>query len=131
MTRINLVHPKELHNKHLMAEYYELPRVFTAVRKAVEKNKSPSDYSHLTEFRFGAGHVTFFYTRLNFLQTRFSLLVHELLSRNYKINRFEIVDRSIPKEWYGIWFPLEADIELSRQRLLTRLEQMGVTHEML
>lgn len=34
MTRINLIPPSELHYKHLVAEYRELPRVFGLVRRA-------------------------------------------------------------------------------------------------
>lgn len=44
MTRINLVHVKELADQHLMAEYRELPRVFGAVRKHVQDGKRVSDF---------------------------------------------------------------------------------------
>jgi deoxyribonuclease (pyrimidine dimer) len=124
MTRINLIHPSSLHPKHLQGEYYELPRIFSSVRKAIERDRKPSDYVHLTEYRMGSGHVTFFYTRLNFLQTRFALLVNELLARNININRYAISDPAIPYEWYGVWSPSAADIELSRQRINSRLLTM-------
>ncbi|QIG67968.1 bifunctional endonuclease V/N-glycosylase UV enzyme protein [Rhizobium phage RHph_Y68] len=124
MTRINLIPPSNLHPKHLQGEYYELPRVLSSVRKAIERGRQPSDYAHLTEYRMGSGHVTFFYTRLDFLQVRFSLLVNELLSRGIKINRYNLVDYVIPKEWYGIWTPSDAEIEISRQRINSRLLTM-------
>ncbi|AKE44740.1 endonuclease V N-glycosylase UV repair enzyme [Sinorhizobium phage phiM9] len=126
MTRINLVPPSELHDKHLRAEYFELPRVFTAVGKLVLKGRTPQHYAHFKEYRFGHGHVSFFYTRLNFLQTRFSLLVHELISRGVNVNRYSIVNSEIPFEWYGVWTPTQQDIDLSRSRINERLEQMGV-----
>lgn len=125
MTRINLVPPQELHDKHLVAEYFELPRVFTAVKKKVDKGKTPSDYSHLTEFRFGAGHVTFFYTRLEFLSVRYRILVHEMVKRNFNVKRLSVINPDIPIEWYGMWTPTDRDIELSRDRINERLKQMG------
>ncbi|QIG73809.1 endonuclease V N-glycosylase UV repair enzyme [Rhizobium phage RHph_N34] len=124
MTRINLIPPSKLHPKHLQGEYYELPRILSGVRKAIERGRQPSDYAHLTEYRMGPGHVTFFYTRLNFLQTRFSLLVNELYRRNVKINRLTLVDHNIPIEWYGVWTPTQTDIEISRQRINNRLLTM-------
>ncbi|QNH71477.1 endonuclease V N-glycosylase UV repair enzyme [Rhizobium phage AF3] len=124
MTRINLIPPKQLHPKHLQGEYFELPRVFTAVKKAVDKNRKPEEFAHLAEYRMGAGHVQFFYTRLHFLEQRFKLLVHELFQRNVNINRFHLTDFHIPVEWFGQWTPSETEIEISRQRINARLLTM-------
>ena len=66
MTRINLVHPSELHRKHLVAEFRELPRVFSLARKAqydMHKRSQPNEYT------LGKGHVIFWYTRLQYRQT--------------------------------------------------------------
>ena len=61
MTRINVVPPAELCNKHLLAEYRELPRVF-GLAKPVDD--APSAYV------LGKGHVRFFYDKLGYLAKR-------------------------------------------------------------
>lgn len=55
MTRINCVPVEELTDKHLLAEYRELPRIFNLAR-AVED--AP------TEYVLGTGHMKFFYDKL-------------------------------------------------------------------
>ncbi|QIG69599.1 bifunctional endonuclease V/N-glycosylase UV enzyme protein [Rhizobium phage RHph_I46] len=124
MTRINLIPPSKLHPKHLQGEYYELPRILSGVRKAIERGRQPSDYAHLTEYRMGPGHVTFFYTRLHFLEQRFKLLISELFRRNVRINRVHLSDYHVPIEWFGTWTPSDAEIEISRQRINNRLLTM-------
>lgn len=74
MTRINLVPPEELHRLHLIAEYRELPRVFSLAREGVE---IPETYT------FGHGHVKFFYNKLWFITLRHRLLVLEMERRGY------------------------------------------------
>ena len=83
MTRINLVEPSQLTDKHLMAEYRELPRIFTAVKKRVEANtwdgfilsgEIPDKYV------LGEGHVKFFYNKLRWLLSRYCNLHFELTS---------------------------------------------------
>ena len=46
MTRINVVPVEELTNKHLMAEYHEITRIFRLVREAQNRgiNKYNIDY---------------------------------------------------------------------------------------
>lgn len=39
MTRINLLPASELTDQHLIAEYRELPRIFTIVRTKIRANK--------------------------------------------------------------------------------------------
>lgn len=56
MTRINLVDPVILSDKHLMAEYRELPRIFTAVTKLVDKNIRPHDVDIPEKYVLGKGH---------------------------------------------------------------------------
>jgi len=55
MTRINVVHPRELVDKHLLAEYRELPRVFALAHswwmQGGNPNKLPIQYT------LGEGHV--------------------------------------------------------------------------
>jgi len=60
MTRINCIPVEELHNKHLLVEYRELPRVFTLAHNAIEKGRWESPAAYV----LGAGHVKFFYNKL-------------------------------------------------------------------
>ena len=79
MTRINCVPVEELHQKHLVAEYRELPRVFKLAEAAAKRggHSAPANYT------LGAGHVKFFYTHLGYCQQRFKQLVAEMVRRGY------------------------------------------------
>ena len=83
MTRINLVNPSILSSQHLMAEYRELPRIFTAIHKdphgSVTRQK-PSTYT------LGKGHVIFFYDKVHWLLNRYQALYHELTERSYNLD---------------------------------------------
>lgn len=87
MTRINLVPPEMLSNQHLLAEYRELPRIFTAVKKknitssSIENLKIPEDYV------LGKGHCLFFYNKLFWLLERYNSLFNQLECRNYNLNK--------------------------------------------
>ena len=76
MTRINVVPPSELCDKHLIAEYRELPRVFALARPCQDAPK---------EYTLGKGHVKFFYDKLAFLRSRFINLVAECERRGFNI----------------------------------------------
>ena len=82
MTRINLVNPDQLTNEHLMAEYRELPRIFTAVRKL--KGQLPKDIP--AEYTLGKGHCKFFYNKLEWLHARYVNLYLELIRRGYNLD---------------------------------------------
>ena len=43
MTRINCIPPAELSDKHLLAEFHELPRVFTHVLKGPATRRTAND----------------------------------------------------------------------------------------
>lgn len=122
MTRINLVHVKELADQHLMAEYRELPRVFGAVRKHINDGKRVTDFKIPPYFVLGKGHVTFFYDKLTFLVERHFDIVLECLRRGINISKTEINDISdISKEWCGQYLPNAQEIETSRSRLIEKL----------
>jgi deoxyribonuclease (pyrimidine dimer) len=83
MTRINsAIDPKNLTDQHLVAELRELPRIFTAVNKRLEKDLSFDDIPK--EFTLGTGHMTFFYDKLDFLYFRFYYLKNEYKDRYQK-----------------------------------------------
>lgn len=126
MTRINTLHPKYLSDQHLMAEYRELPRVFTIVKKGKDKGKPG------TEFKMGEGHVKFFYDKLDWLFTRYYDICTELMNRKYKINMIKpddlwtVGNRS--KHWSGNWKPTLKDHKVSCERLLHKLNTQNHTY---
>lgn len=122
MTRINLVPPEELTDQHLMREYQELPRIVGLVRKAINREGKPSDFKIAPDYILGAGHVTFFYNKLEFLRKRQLLLIAELLVREYKIVHKEGLDLyDIPDEWKGDYIPTNNGLRLSRNRIIEKI----------
>lgn len=115
MTRINVVPPSELVDKHLLAEYRELPRVFRLARRCAD---APREYT------LGHGHVKFFYDKLLFLTRRFEALVVELGRRGFTVNYPNVVIREHVPELYNDYEPTTAALELNRARLRERLEKM-------
>lgn len=89
MTRINsAIDPKNLTDQHLIAELRELPRIFTAVNKRIEKGESFDDIPE--KFTLGTGHVKFFYDKLSFLYQRHEHLKIEYKTRYGKEWKFKI-----------------------------------------
>lgn len=124
MTRINCVPVEELHDKHLIAEYRELPRVFKLARPDVDK---PEKYV------LGKGHIKFFYDKLHYLYTRQKQLVKEMKDRGFnpKFDPDYLVtaDACPYHGLYKSWVPDEEAIELNRSRIRERLIAMGVNQD--
>lgn len=136
MTRINTVSPSDLSNTHLMAEYRELPRIFTAVKKLVEQGKTPSDVDIPESYCLGNGHVKFFYDKLDWLARRFASIYSELMSnRGYELDHLKYNSiltsaYSIPDEWFGFWNPTAEDKYLNMARLAKRSKVEKVLKEL-
>lgn len=126
MTRINCVPVEELCNKHLVAEYYELPRVFGLVRKALEKGVDPAAIPAPDRYTLGTGHVKFFYTRLGYCLIRQAALIEEMIARKMKPNLTEIkgLAEGIPEHLFGDWEPDGEAIKVNRERLEERKKAM-------
>ncbi|MBV0892473.1 pyrimidine dimer DNA glycosylase/endonuclease V [Paracoccus sp. Z118] len=125
MTRINCIPPQELSGPHLVAEYRELPRIFTLVRAAIARGETPGDPRNPAEYRLGAGHVRFFYPRLGYLARRQAALVAEMLARGYAPGFTEtahLLDGIAP-EWCGDWRPSPEAMALNRARIAERLSR--------
>lgn len=86
MTRINVVAVQDLSDKHLLAEYKELPRIFTAVLKHQANNKKPLDFNIPAKYKLGTGHVTFFYDKCLWLRKRYAQIYAELSVRGFNLN---------------------------------------------
>ncbi|GLS32771.1 Pyrimidine dimer DNA glycosylase /DNA-(apurinic or apyrimidinic site) lyase [Mesorhizobium albiziae] len=125
MTRINCVPPSELSGPHLVAEYWELPRVFALARAAALRGESPADPCNPRFYTLGAGHIRFFYCRLGYLARRQASLVQEMLARGYRpafVATAELM-AGIPQEWCEDWEPPAVAIAANRARIAERLLQ--------
>lgn len=126
MTRINLVPPQCLTDKHLMAEYHELPRIFTAVRKLYDVGKTIEDVDIPTQYVLGNGHMKFFYNKLNYLTQRYKQLFSELDWRCYNIDveKCNLIIRDAYRwchsECFGEYTPTPEEIYLNMARLSKR-----------
>lgn len=127
MTRINCVPVQELHIKHLIAEYHELPRVFGYVRKALERGEDPAKVPGIPPtYTLGTGHIKFFYPRLGYLTERYAELVVEMVARKKMVNfpNLDGLTAGLPKHLFKGWKPTKADQALNRARLEQRLAEI-------
>lgn len=123
MTRINLIDPVYLLDKHLGAEYRELPRIFGLVRKAQLKGLGPQDLQIPNHYVLGKGHVRFFFNKLAWLKYRQLALVNECFARGRRVN-FNNIDallEGLDRCWLGHWSPSRKEILIN----LTRLNERG------
>ena len=113
MTRINVVPVKELTDQHLLAETRELPRIPNAILKGRYNLSSiPSEYV------LGKGHVSFFYTRLGWLQERYKALHAECCARGFNVTyRFP---EGVPERFRGGYVPTSEALAINRERILVR-----------
>lgn len=118
MTRINCVPVQELHDKHLLAEYRELPRVFKLAAAAYVRGERPD----VDQYLLGKGHVKFFYTRLGWLRWRFQDIVAEMRARGWQPAYPDVpsVADGLPASWWSFWEPCERALAINRQRIAER-----------
>ena len=70
MTRINIIHPSELTDQHLIAEYREIFMVGSALQRSL-KSKNWDVKSIPNKFTLNTGHVKFFYDKGKYLSERY------------------------------------------------------------
>ena len=130
MTRINLIHPSKLTDKHLLAEYRELPRVSALAWGYYEREVKSAPYNkdrspnftigvHPIQYTLGTGHVKFFYNKGEWLRYRFEdEIVPEMQRRGFKTSYISY--RPHPDGMNANWQPSSDDIEINKQRILER-----------
>lgn len=119
MTRINCIPVTELSDKHLLAEYRELPRIFTQLHKGQLRGKRPDRYV------LGAGHVTFFADKCLYLIERYNDLIDEMGLRGFQVNQ-DMIDsilrkcEDLPAWCMNNWLPDNRSVEINRHRIRER-----------
>lgn len=121
MTRINCIPVNELHSKHLLAEYREMLRLKSNIKRWLA-SKNPTQIP--SSYRMGKGHVTFFYNKGLYLIKRHSELRDEMIKRGFRVNY--ILDLSdIPQHLMNDWIPDETAQRINRDRIEQRLKEMN------
>lgn len=129
MTRINTNPVYELVDEHLIAEYRELPRIFSMVAKAQKAGKNINNYNIPPKFLLGSGHMKFFSNKLSWLRKRHKEIVLEMYRRGFNVNfPSPKIPPSIGLEWYNGWQPTETDMDLSRNRIKDRISNSKKVH---
>jgi len=117
MTRINVaIKPKELTDKHLMAEHREIKRIPNCIAKGRYNMKGQP-----SEFTLGTGHVKFFYDKLDYLKNRYESLYEECLKRGFNIQYYGDAWDGVPKHLMGDYTPTQRDREILLERIAERL----------
>lgn len=116
MTRINAgIAPKQLSNKHLIAEHREIKRIPNCISKGkFNLNGQPK------EFTLGTGHVKFFYDKLLYLKNRYESLYEECIKRGFNVTYYGEAWNGVPSEFMNDYTPTDRDIKIIKQRILER-----------
>lgn len=119
MTRINVVPVTELCDKHLLAEYRELPRVFKLANHY--ERELPKQYV------LGKGHVKFFYNKLGYLLLRQHEIIKELKQRGFKpkydANDLQDLHTIHNDRCWGCYTPTQEALAINRARIAERMSQ--------
>lgn len=122
MTRINLIDPAQLCDKHLMAEYRELIRIPNGVLSGTLKAAYPDAPK---EYKLGAGHIKFFVDKLVWLAGRQVRLHNELLFRGFKVEWMlwgKIAETEAYQQSFRNWYtPTQTEIQLNIDRIIERM----------
>lgn len=127
MTRINLISPTHLTQRHLSAEYKEITHFLWCIKRRVDNRQGLADIPK--KYTLNKGHCLFFYDKGKYISDRLCALKDEILSRQGTLNielfhtrRQKILD-TYPDEWYNDYQPDEHAFSLVIRRIGTRIEQ--------
>ena len=126
MTRINCIPPTELTDKHLVAEYRELSRLFSLIEGYAQRIADGVDEKPLPPvYTLGKGHVRFFYDKAVWLAERQTQLVEEMLRRGFdpKFRYITELLSKVPEAYRGYWHVTTEAQAINRERIRHRLEK--------
>jgi deoxyribonuclease (pyrimidine dimer) len=123
VTRINLgIASSDLCDQHLLAEYRELPRIWSDVSKLLQRGEGV--YHIPNTFTLGTGHVCYFRNKGRYLHTRWESLCAEMRGRGFAVN---LQWREWPSEELYQDIPQETEVAAAPQlqaRICDRLRTM-------
>ena len=118
MTRINCgIPPKELTDKHLLAEHREIKRVPNVIKSGRFSMNGQPDL-----FCLGTGHVKFFYNKLGYLYKRYIQIHYECKRRNFNVTNYKEAWGGVPIEMMNNYRPTDRDRAIVRERIAERLK---------
>lgn len=126
MTRINVIAPRELTTKHLVAEYREITRLPNNLKNSLNRKTKPFNLTEIPHnYTLGKGHVKFFYDKMAYLKKRFESLVEEMLNRGYNPT-YRDSSIFIPEDskFFNDYIPTEEAIRINKERIKLRLEKV-------
>lgn len=121
MTRINTVPPRALTDQHLLGEYNEIRRPIGLALKRYNRQKQEIHRGIPNTYQLRAGHVIFFYNKLQYIIDRFEAIKEEMRARGW--NAVGVIDADIPDELKGNWQPDSYSNQILKDRLIERIEQ--------
>lgn len=135
MTRINLVPPEELNDQHLFAEFREIKMVPKSLLRSLRAIVCRAVYvpdsvgqlirSVPREYVLGAGHVSFFYDKGEYLRKRYEIIRAELRYRGVAFNEASELDPDcvfhLDERLRKDYTPTSAALELIRERIASRV----------
>jgi len=117
MSRINAgIPPKELTDRHLIAEHREIKRIPNLIKKGKLSNTGAP-----AEFTLGTGHIKFFYDKQLFLLKRYKDLYAECHRRNFNVQDYSTAWDGVPVELMNDYLPTVRDRKIVKERIRNRL----------
>lgn len=121
MTRINAgIPPRQLSDKHLLAEHREIKRIPNALSK-YRCNLNIKDIPKT--FTFGTGHVRFFYDKGFYTLLRYLEIYKECIRRGFNVTSYRDawdIYKAVQNSLWRDYKPTEECIRIVQQRLLER-----------
>lgn len=116
MTRINLgINPRDLSNKHLLAEHREIKRIPNMIKSGKAKIENIPN-----QFTLGAGHVKFFYNKIKHLRIRYQEIYNECCKRGFSVTPYHESFDDVPEFLNKDYQPTENDRKIIIERLLQK-----------
>jgi deoxyribonuclease (pyrimidine dimer) len=133
MTRLNMIHPSHLTQRHLVAEYKEITQFLWCVKARADKGRDLSDMPQ--SYTLNKGHCLFFYDKGKYIHDRFVDLYDEMIKRGIKSDPEKFEERrqrildTYPEKWYNEYTPVDQDYQLVINRIGTRILQKPHLYE--
>ena len=122
MTRINIIHPSNLTDQHLIAEYREITMVPAALKRTLNSKLGFSEKKIPAKFTLNTGHVYFFYDKGLYLEKRYDELVKEMILRGFSPDLKRLFPKDVfPSELFNDWTPSLEEQELVRDRIKEKI----------